>query len=103
MSKWAEEERDWIQLMIRHPPRKEAVIAALMKMLRQPAAHQEKKPGGISSKEPRDLDPMVLEHPTNTNGMKLTIKGDSKTVVDWINGHAKQKRQPTLWRLPRNN
>ena len=72
------------------------MIVALMKMLRQPAAHVDKKPGGIPSKEPKDLDPMVLQLP-------LVIRSDSKTVLDWINGHAKQKRQLQLWVLPTNS
>ena len=35
--------------------------------------------------------PLVLEPPTNAEGIELEIQGDSKTVVDWINGHAKQR------------
>ena len=80
----------WLQKMIRHPPRKEDVIVALTKMMRQPTAHSEKKPGGIPSKEPKHLDPMLSEPPTNSEGIGLEIIGDSKTVVDWISGNAKQ-------------
>ena len=61
-----------------------------MKMLRQPTTHPEKKLGGIPSKEPRNLDPVILQPPTNTEGIEL-VRGDSKTVVDWISGHAKQR------------
>ena len=67
------------------------MIVALMKMLRQATTHVEKKPGSIPSKELRDLDPMVLEPPTKTEGVELEIMDESKTVVDWINGHAKQR------------
>ena len=50
----------------------------------------EENPGATPAKEPRELDLMVLELPTNTEGIELEIRSDSKTVVDWI-GHAKQR------------
>ena len=31
---------------------------------------------------------MVLEPPANADGIELEIRSDSKTVVDWISGHA---------------
>ena len=67
------------------------MITAVTKMMRQPTAHLEKKPGGIPSKEPRDLDPMVLGPWTNIEGIEMEIRDDSKTVVEWINGKAKQQ------------
>ena len=89
--------------MIRHPPRKVDVIISLLKMLRQPTAHVKKTGGGIPSKKPRELDSMVLEPPTTATGVGLEIRGDSKTVVDLINGHAKQKkRQSELLKSLRN-
>ena len=48
------------------------------------------KPEGLPSKEPRDLFPVVLEPPRNTEGIELVIRSNSKTVVDWINGQTKQ-------------
>ena len=39
----------------------------------------------------RDVDPLILDPPGNIEGIELAIRGDSKTVVDWINGKAKQK------------
>ena len=45
----------------------------------------------IPSKKPREVDPMVLEPPTTAKGVEMEMRGDCKTVVDWINGHAKQK------------
>ena len=62
-----------------------------MKTTREPTVHLVKKPEGISSKEPRDLDPLVLEPPMKTKGIELEIRKDSKMVVKWINGKAKQK------------
>ena len=64
---------------------------ALLKMLRELGRHMEKKRGGISSKKTKDLDPTVFEPPTILDGIELAISGGSKTVVDWISGHAKQK------------
>ena len=46
--------------------------------------------GGI---EP--LDPVILDDPSESKGGQLEIRGDSKTVVEWINGKA---RQPTVQR-----
>ena len=45
------------------------------------------------NKEPRDLDLVVLEPPTNTDRIDLEIRVDSKTV-EWING--KKKRNTTV-------
>ena len=45
----------------------------------------------IPSKEPRDLDTLMLEPPTNTKGIESEIRGEGKTVVQRINGKAKQK------------
>ena len=46
---------------------------------RQPTAPSMGKLGGM---EPRDLDPMVLEPPTNTKGFEVEITGDRKAVVE---------------------
>ena len=54
MSKWADEEKDWIQIMLRHPPRKEDVTVDLLKMMRQPTAHP--KPRGGRSPEKKNPD-----------------------------------------------
>ena len=34
---------------------------------------------------------MVLEIPAEDKAPMLDIRGDSKTIVDWVNGHAKLK------------
>ena len=33
----------------------------------------------------------MIEPPRTVEGIELVLRGDSKTVVDWINGKAKQK------------
>ena len=77
--------------MTRDPPQEDDVNISLLKMMRQPTAHSVRKSGGIPSKGPRDLGPLVLDPPTNTEGIELEIRSDSKTVVEWISGKAKQK------------
>ena len=74
MATWAGR-HDWIQKLIRRPPRKEDVIVALMKRMGQPTTRLEKKPGGIRSKEPRDLDSTVLEPQTKSEGMEFGNQG----------------------------
>ena len=43
------------------------------------------------SKKARDVDPLIIDPPGTTEGVELVMRVDSKTVVDWINGKAKQK------------
>ena len=43
------------------------------------------------SNKPRDLDLMVLDIPKEGKGVQLEIRGDRKTVVDWLNGKARQR------------
>ena len=44
-----------------------------------------------SFQERKNLDPLMIEPPRTVEGIELVLRGDSKTVVDWINGKAKQK------------
>ena len=68
---------DWVQKAAQHLPRKEDVAVALLKMLRQPTTHLEKKRGSIPSKKTGVLCPVVFEHPTILDGIELAIRGDS--------------------------
>ena len=45
----------------------------------------------FSNKEPRQLDPLVLEDPVTDGGIQMEIRGDNKTVVDWVNGKARER------------
>ena len=47
-------------------------------------------PCGISFRKEKELDPLLLVPPRTVAGIELVIRGNSKTVVDWINGNAKQ-------------
>ena len=87
---------------LRHPPRRKDVIVALMKVLWQPSTHLGKGLKGIACKNREIWTPWVLELPTTAEGIELEIRGDSKTMVAWINGHAKQKTAVGPWRPSRN-
>ena len=91
MSRWAGEGTDWVQLMTQGPPRKEDVMISLLKMMRQPTEKKPQKGGGAPKKKPRDLEPVILEMPAEEKKLMLQIRGDSKTIVDWVFGHAKLK------------
>ena len=53
----------------------------------------QKKGVALPTKEAKELDPMVLEPPNDCQGGRSwKSEADSKTVVDWINGHAKQQK-----------
>ena len=45
----------------------------------------------MPTKKPRDLPPFDLGTPIPGESPTLEIKGDNKTIVDWMNGHAKMK------------
>ena len=77
MARWAREEHDWIQKLLRHPSRKDDEVIIPMNMLRQPTTHPDENSGSIPSKEPRDLASMVLEPRANTEGTELVIRGDN--------------------------
>ena len=56
-----------------------------------------KKKGRIEEKRRKvhinsDLDPLIIDPPGCTHDIELVIRGDSKIIVDWINGKAKQKK-----------
>ena len=54
----------------------------------QPTEKETQKGEGALTKKPRDLEPLVLEMPAEGKKLVLEIWGDSKTIVDWVNGHA---------------
>ena len=50
-----------------------------------------KADGGIPLRKERKQYPLLRKPPRTVEGIELVIRGDNKTVVDWINGEAKQK------------
>ena len=78
------------------PPRKCDVIPTLLLKAINLTSMMTKNDGGIPLKKARDVDPLILDPPRNTEGIRLVIRGDSKTTVDWINGKAKQKKASSI-------
>ena len=62
------------------------------------AADRRKNRKGEASgkKKPRDVIPLLIEKTTGDKKLMLEITGDSKTVVDWVNGHAKLKSPESI-------
>ena len=90
MARWAGEGKDWVQLMMPTQPRKEDVIRNLLESMKQPVEKKGSK-GRVPTKKPGDLPP--LDFGTRVPGKRptLEIRGDNKTIVDWVNGHVKMK------------
>ena len=91
VSKWAGEGKDWIQLMAQGPPCKEDVTHCLLASMRQAVEKRTKTGGSELTKKPRELAPLVLEIPVEDKRLMLEIRGDSRMVVDWVDGHSKLK------------
>ena len=92
MSKWAGEGKDWIQLMAQGPARKDDV----------PDAYDDETAGGEGNAERgRGRLPEGKGKKTGSVGTRRTRRGqtlmfeirwNTMTIVEWINGHAKQKK-----------
>ena len=74
-------EEDWIQKW----------RATLVLTVHLSTLQVKKAEGGIPLRKERDLASLMIKPPITVEGIELVIGGDSKTVVDWINGKAKQK------------
>ena len=76
-------------------PREENVIRSLLESMKQ-AVEKKKEPNGtLPTKQPSDLPPLELgilaeKLPT------LNIKGDCKTIIDWVNGRNPEP-SPEWW------
>ena len=91
MARWAGSGEDWIHKWRTSPPKKAEVIPTLVLAIHLSTLQVKKADGGIPRRKERDLDPLMIKPPRTVEGLELVIRGDSKTVVDWINGEAKQK------------
>ena len=54
--------------MVKNPPRKDEMSVDLLNVAWQPTKHLMKKISEIPSKQPRQLDPMILEDPEEGEG-----------------------------------
>ena len=69
--------------------RRQKAFPALVRAIHLSPLQIKKKDGGTPLKEERELDPLLMELPRSVEAK--VFWGDSKTVVDWIDGKAKQK------------
>ena len=74
--------------MTKTQPRKEDVIRNLLESMKQPVDKKKESKGSVPTKKSRDLPPVDLGTPVPRESPTLEIKGDNKTIVDWMNGHA---------------
>ena len=81
---------DWIKLMAQRQPRKEDVIRSLLMSMKQ-AVEKTDSNGTNWTKESRDLLLLELAIPEAGKMLTLDIRGNCKTIADWVNGHAKSK------------
>ena len=93
METWAGEGNDWIKLMAQRQPRKEDVSRSLLESMKQAVEKKAESHGTRPTKKPRHLLLLELEIPKAGKVLTLEITSDCKTIVDWINGHAKLEKQ----------
>ena len=91
MARWAGEEEDWIELMMQTRPQEEDVIRNLLESMKQPVDKKKESKGPVPTKKPGDLPPPDLGTLVLGEPLTLDTKGDNKTIVEWMNGHAKMK------------
>ena len=95
MERWAGEGNDWIKLMAQQKLLEEDVIHSLLASMRQ--AVEMKTDGTRPTKKQRELPHLELERPGEGKKLTFEIKGNNKTIVDWVNGHATLKtRESTV-------
>ena len=70
---------------------REDVIRNLLESMKQPVNKKKEPKGHVPTKKPRDLPLLDLGTPVRGKRPTLEIKGDNKTIVDCMNGHAKMK------------
>ena len=89
--RWAGEGKDWIKLMTELKPREEDVIRSLLESMKQAVGQKKEPNGSLPTKQPSDLPLLKLKIPVAGKLPTLEIKGDSKTIVDWVTSCAKLK------------
>ena len=71
--------------MTKTQPRKEDVIRNLLESTKQPVDKKKESKGSVPTKKSRDLPPVDLGTPVHRESPTLEIKGDNRTIVDWMN------------------
>ena len=91
MARWAGSGEDCTQKWRTSPPNKKEAIPQLVLAIHLSPLQIKMTVDGIPLRKERELDPLLIEPPRTVEGIELVIRGDSKTVVDRINGKAKRK------------
>ena len=82
--------------MAQNRPRRQDIIRSLLESMKQAVEKKPEPNGARPTKKPRDLPPLELGIPEAGQWPTLEIKGDCKTFVDWVNGHAKMKTRASI-------
>ena len=103
VTRWAGEENDRAQWMVRHPLRKDDVIVALMRMLRHPTTHPDKKRWHPQQKGERSRPPWYW---SSRRTLKALSWRSGMTARRWQIGltatQSKERHSMLFW-PPRNN
>ena len=93
MARWAGKGNDWIKFMAQRKPRMEDEIRSMLEFMKEAVEKKTEPNGTRPTKKPRDLPlpPLELEKLEAGELADSEIKGECKTIVDWVNGHAKLK------------
>ena len=67
------------------------MIPTLVLAIHLSTLQDKKAVGGVPLRKQRELDPLLMMPPRTVEGIELVLRGDCKTVVDWIDGKAKQR------------
>ena len=102
MSKWADEGEDWIQLLAQRPLPQGRRADEFAEDDDTADGEKDQERGGAMTKKPRDLEPLALEMPPEDKKPMPEFRGDSKTIVDWVNGHAKLKTKESTIAIVQN-
>ena len=67
------------------------MVLSLLQSMKKAVGKKTEPNGTRPTKKPRDLPPLELDLPEAGQRPTLEIRGDCKTIVDWIDGHAQLK------------
>ena len=81
--------------MAENKPHRKDVIRNLLESMKQAVEKKIESNGTRPTKKPRDLLPLELGIPKGGSVPDFgnEIKGDCKTIVDWVSSHAKMKNE----------
>ena len=89
-------------LLAQKKPPKEDVIRSLLEFVKQAVEKKAEPNGSRPIKKPRDMPPFIFHSLESGQRPTLEIKGECKTMVDWISGHANLKKRECTLEKTRN-